>query len=129
MSEVLWDIADGGAGDDDGVPAKFGNLMYIWPTYRPNSISEVKQRWQQIGYSYYSELQRIYYAQKIEQPPAAGSLQFKSSTYTVAETGGSIRNYVSRTGGSYGAASVNYATANGTATAGSDRRGSLRNWR
>ena len=49
-----------------------------------------------------------------------GSLQFNSSTYTVAENGGSIRIYVSRTGGSSGSASVNYATANGTATAGSD---------
>jgi len=49
-----------------------------------------------------------------------GSLQFKSSTYTVAENGGSIRIYVIRTGGSSGSASVNYSTANGTAEAGSD---------
>jgi hypothetical protein len=52
--------------------------------------------------------------------PQRGSLQFKSPTYTVAENAGSIRIYVSRTDGSYGSASVNYATANGTATAGSD---------
>lgn len=50
----------------------------------------------------------------------AGTLQFKSATYTVAEDGGSVRIYVSRTDGSSGSASVNYATANGTATAGSD---------
>ncbi len=59
-----------------------------------------------------------------------GSVQFKSSTYTVAESGGSVRIYVSRTDGSSGAASVNYATANGTATAGSDytaKSGTL-NW-
>jgi hypothetical protein len=54
----------------------------------------------------------------ITAPP--GTLQFKSSTYTVAENAGSVRIYVSRTGGSYGTASVNYATANSTATAGSD---------
>jgi hypothetical protein len=51
---------------------------------------------------------------------ATGTLQFKSSTYTIAESGGSIRIYVSRADGSYGSASVNYATADDTATAGSD---------
>ena len=59
-----------------------------------------------------------------------GSLQFKSSTYSVAENAGSIRIYVSRINGSYGAASVNYTTANGTAMAGSDytaKSGTL-NW-
>ena len=50
----------------------------------------------------------------------SGSLQFKSSTYSVSEDDGSIRIYVSRTGGSYGSMSVNYVTANFTATAGSD---------
>jgi formylglycine-generating enzyme required for sulfatase activity len=49
-----------------------------------------------------------------------GTLQFASSTYSVNENGGSVQIYVSRTGGSYGAASVSYGTANGTATAGSD---------
>jgi len=54
------------------------------------------------------------------KPPTTGTVQFKSSTYSVAENGGSVRIYVSRTGGSYGPASVGYATANGTATAGTD---------
>ncbi|MCJ7670348.1 MAG: DNRLRE domain-containing protein, partial [Dehalococcoidia bacterium] len=53
-------------------------------------------------------------------PQQRGSLQFKSSTYTVAEDAGSIRIYVSRTNGSYGPASVSYATFDGTAKAGSD---------
>ena len=48
------------------------------------------------------------------------TVQFKSPTYSVAENGASVRVYVSRTGGSCGGVSVNYATANGTATAGSD---------
>jgi hypothetical protein len=55
-----------------------------------------------------------------ESPPAESSLQFKSASYTVREGDGSVRVFVSRTGGSYGAASVNYATADGTAMAGSD---------
>ena len=53
-------------------------------------------------------------------PPPRGSVQFKSVSYRLTETGGSVRIEVSRTGGSYGAASINYATANGTASAGSD---------
>lgn len=53
-------------------------------------------------------------------PPTPGTLQFKSSTYSVDENGGNLRIYVSRTGGSDGAASVNYATANGTAHSGAD---------
>jgi subtilisin family serine protease/subtilisin-like proprotein convertase family protein len=54
------------------------------------------------------------------QQASPGSLQFKSAAYSVAEDGGSVRIYVSRTAGSSGTASVNYATANGSATAGSD---------
>ena len=49
-----------------------------------------------------------------------GTVQLSSSAYSIDEDGGIIRIYVSRTGGSYGSASVNYATANGTAMAGSD---------
>jgi glucose/arabinose dehydrogenase/ribosomal protein L35AE/L33A len=49
-----------------------------------------------------------------------GSLQFGSATYAVNETGGTATITVTRSGGSDGAVSVNYATSNGTATAGSD---------
>jgi len=49
-----------------------------------------------------------------------GTLQFSSSAYSVNENGGTVTITVTRTGGSVGAASVNYATSNGTATAGSD---------
>ncbi|MGA2177903.1 MAG: Calx-beta domain-containing protein, partial [Verrucomicrobiota bacterium] len=55
-----------------------------------------------------------------DTPPSRGNLQFASSAYSVNENGGSIRIYVNRTGGSYGAAGVNYATADGSAGAGSD---------
>ena len=53
-----------------------------------------------------------------ELPP--GTLQFKAAAYSVSETGGTVRIYVSRIEGTYGVASVNYATTNGTAMSGSD---------
>jgi len=59
-----------------------------------------------------------------------GSVQFSSADFSVNEYGGTVTITVTRTNGSYGAASVNYATTNGTATAGSDytaTSGSL-NW-
>ncbi|HKQ99611.1 MAG TPA: Calx-beta domain-containing protein, partial [Pyrinomonadaceae bacterium] len=49
-----------------------------------------------------------------------GTLAFSSATYTVAEDGGSVIITVNRAGASNGEARVNYATSNGTATAGSD---------
>ncbi len=49
-----------------------------------------------------------------------GSVQFSAATYTIAESGPSVTITVRRVNGSTGAASVNYATSNGTATAGSD---------
>src|SRR5262249_51841170 len=52
--------------------------------------------------------------------PQPGTLQFSSSGYSVNENQGTATVAVTRTGGSDGAVSVNYATSNGTATAGSD---------
>jgi Calx-beta domain-containing protein len=49
-----------------------------------------------------------------------GSVQLTAATASIAENGGSLTVTVSRTGGAFGAASVNYGTSNGTATAGSD---------
>ncbi len=51
--------------------------------------------------------------------PTAGEIGFSSPTYNVAEDGGSATITVSRTGG-VGGATVNYATANNSAEAGSD---------
>jgi hypothetical protein len=51
---------------------------------------------------------------------AVGSLQLTASSYTVAESAGSLTVTVNRTGGSSGAVSVAYATANGTAVAGTN---------
>src|SRR5262249_29543960 len=52
--------------------------------------------------------------------PQPGTLQFNSSNYSVNENQGTATITVTRTGGSDGAVAVNYATSNGTATAGSD---------
>lgn len=53
-------------------------------------------------------------------PPPSGTLSFSSGGYLVNEGDGSRQIAVTRTGGSSGAASVNYSTSNGSATAGSD---------
>jgi len=55
-----------------------------------------------------------------DSPSPNGTLQFTAGTLTVAENAGSATITVSRTLGALGAVSLNYATANGTATAGSD---------
>lgn len=55
-------------------------------------------------------------------PPSgeAGSLQFKGTSYSVAEGAGGIELEVSRTGGDAGAVSVAYNTVAGSAAAGED---------
>lgn len=56
----------------------------------------------------------------IDSDDTAGTLQFSSPAYTVAENAGSATIQVTRSGGSGGAVTVNYATSNGTATAAVD---------
>ncbi|HLX10889.1 MAG TPA: Calx-beta domain-containing protein [Thermoanaerobaculia bacterium] len=51
-------------------------------------------------------------------PPPAGKLSFSASTYSIAENAGSIPITVNRAGGSAGAVAVDYATSDGTGTAG-----------
>jgi hypothetical protein len=53
-------------------------------------------------------------------PPSPGSIAWTAATASISEDGGTLTLTAARTGGSAGAASVQYATANGTATAGSD---------
>ena len=55
-------------------------------------------------------------------PPVAapGSVQFSAAGFAVTEDGGPAIVSVTRLGGTGGAVSVDYATSNGTATAGSD---------
>jgi hypothetical protein len=56
-----------------------------------------------------------------DPPPAgdAGTLALSATTYSIAQSAGSVTVTVNRVGGSFGAASIMYATSNGTATAGS----------
>jgi Calx-beta domain/Domain of unknown function DUF11/Bacterial Ig domain/Domain of unknown function (DUF4214) len=49
-----------------------------------------------------------------------GVLAFSSATYSVSESGGSVTITVNRIGGSSGTTKIDYATSNGTATAGAD---------
>lgn len=51
---------------------------------------------------------------------APGSVQFTAEAFNVSESATSVAVTVSRTGGSAGAVSVSYTTADGSATAGSD---------
>jgi hypothetical protein len=53
-------------------------------------------------------------------PPMPGTLQLSAATYSVGEGGANAAITVTRTGGSAGAVSARLATANGTATAGTD---------
>ena len=48
------------------------------------------------------------------------TVQFSAATYSVSENGGTSTITVTRSGGGLGPATVNYATTNGSATAGSD---------
>ena len=52
--------------------------------------------------------------------PDPATLQFSADTYSVGELGPKVTITVTRTGDTSGVASVNYATSDGTATAGSD---------
>ena len=56
----------------------------------------------------------------ITNDDAPGALQFATPTYSVGEAGPSITLIVTRTGGTAGGVTVDYATANGSAAAGSD---------
>lgn len=60
----------------------------------------------------------------IEELETSGAFSLSSSTANVAE-GGSVTFSVSRTGGSDGAVSIDYATSNNTALAGNDYTASL----
>jgi hypothetical protein len=55
-----------------------------------------------------------------EPVPSAGSLQFSAPSYTVNENGTITSITVTRVNGSFGTVGVNYASSDGTATAGSD---------
>lgn len=79
-------------------------------------------------YNPWDELNEL--LEESEPEPQPGKLEFSTAATNVAENAGSVRVFVNRVGGADGAASVNYATSNGTATAGGDytaKSGTL-NW-
>jgi hypothetical protein len=53
-------------------------------------------------------------------PLSPGTVQLTSGSYSASETAGSVRIAASRTGGSLGAANVNFSIGGGSATAGAD---------
>ncbi len=55
-----------------------------------------------------------------DDPPAAGAFDFSASNYSAHENGASVTVTVTRSGGSNGAVSVDYAVLDNTATASSD---------
>ena len=55
-----------------------------------------------------------------EAAPPAGVLQLDSASYTASESDSAVTVAVTRSGGSYGEITANYATSNNTAIAGSD---------
>ena len=55
-----------------------------------------------------------------DEQPVPGSFQFSTTSYSVGESAGAVTITVSRVGGSNGNVTVNFATADGTATAGLD---------
>lgn len=55
-----------------------------------------------------------------DPPSPSGAVQFSSAAYSVVEDGGSVSIGVTRSGGSFGTVTVDYATLDGSATAGSD---------
>ncbi|MCU7933390.1 MAG: hypothetical protein KZQ99_00735 [Candidatus Thiodiazotropha sp. (ex Dulcina madagascariensis)] len=55
-----------------------------------------------------------------DAPGTAGAVDFSTAVYTIAEDGGSVTATVTRSGGSTGAISIDYATLDGSATASSD---------
>ena len=56
----------------------------------------------------------------LDNDNAPGSIAFTAANVSVTEAAGAVTVSVARTGGSYGAASVSYATANSSAASGSD---------
>ena len=67
-----------------------------------------------------SVITSIFVTRGILNTPPPGTLQLSSSTYSVNEKGGTVTITATRTGGSFGAVSMNCATADGTATASLD---------
>src|SRR5438067_2475607 len=107
----------GGTPRNSSVPAAIGRVGSFAGAYFSGQIDEVElfSRVLSLG-----EIQAIYDAGsfgKCKPPPV---VQFSSGTYTVSEGDGNATLTVTRTGDLSGTSTVQYATANGSANAGSD---------
>jgi hypothetical protein len=73
------------------------------------------------AYNKTSDLARMaVFSLDVKNVPSPGSVQFNSAAYNISEGDSSLMVTATRTGGTSGAISVTYATASGTAVAGSD---------
>jgi len=101
---------DGDGHGGDGTPS--GNWTF---TKTFNQVGTI---------NYYCQVHGPYYGMMgsitVQAAAAPGTLGFTSTTYGQAETGGHATITVQRTGGSSGMVGVHYATANGTAIAGTN---------
>jgi YD repeat-containing protein len=88
-------------------------------TYQYDNLGRLKSATQdngnQTGYNYDAAGNRI-----SGTSTSPGTVQFASTSYTIAENAGSVSISVSRVGGSSGAAAVHYQTSDSTAHAGTN---------
>ena len=103
-----WATFSSSTGRLSGVPTQAG-------TY-PGILIHVSSRYA------YASLPAFMITVTNPQSPVGGSgtMALSAGTYSLQQNAGAARVTVTRTGGSSGAASVHYATANGTAIAGRD---------
>lgn len=117
---VPWDVQSGvsaiAAGDFHSLALKNGTVI----AWGGNTWGESDVPWEaQSGVSAIAAGSDHSLA-LISGSSSAGTLQFEASSVSVNENAGSVSLSVTRSGGSSGVASANYATANGTASAGTD---------
>ncbi len=113
--EIIVETNFGGAGGDGSGTAK---------QFRYSTVASSHQTWDQDTTAPTGTGTIVSTRPNIQfnySPPAsapAGTVQFSSATYSVGEGGTMATLTVTRTGGSNGAVTVNYALAGGTATGG-----------
>lgn len=133
-SACLWDLfnAVGKTTSDRIILESHRRVRSISPTpgFEHGELAIVAADQALYGGAHVAQILSIFSARGIPTAPPRGTLQFSAPTYAVNENGGNVAITVTRTGGSFGTASVHCATADGSAMAGVDyiaTRGVL-NW-